>query len=534
MDINCKFTNCTERANWECTCQGNPKFCKFHIELHQSKAHCYFKPFDPLVIIIAKIKTMQNALTLLESESIGLANFMTIEISSNLRNIISHSKEKKNQIKLLILNNQNEEAQSIVTWANNLIFAYKNHDEFKLYLKNFLHIDKGFSTQTETFKNEIEKPEFIKKSNLKSYSQSYKTLHDSENMKYFEAYSRISTLEEELCKIKFLCQEKENIIQNYEAEKLLTIKQNDETYARIKELTNSINCLDKSQKNIQEMQIEIEKYESDKQKLLEKTNNRIKELENCLDKSQKNIQEMQIEIEKYESDKQKLEKYLKKANENISRLENELDKFENVSQEKQEEIIKTENKVLTMQELLELSYVKIKKLEEELECQNIFNKKNNEHKNYENYMIDEEKYLYQDNKRIEILEKNLVIKGKIIEEFEEKIRELEDKLKDSEESLEKANVNTKVLGDELKNLQQKLNSFQINEREDIEKDIKMQYIKKFRSMNETQKVDFLVQENYINFEKDLVKKNRYIHEINISSDVKYIFICKNKADCIRY
>lgn len=319
MDDICRYPGCQKSAMWICQCKENYKFCKNHLKEHSDLAGCFYRTIDR-ARIISKVKSMQNALKRLDSESIQLAEIMISEINLILIENLAHTKERKQKIHNFILNKQNHEAEIIAGWANTLDLIHREKVEFIFNARSLLSI-------TENSSREIGKISKLK-NKIKVLKNSNKNFSD-----------KIKDKEDEIDLLKNTCKKKQSEIELY-IEKCQTFAKH------VKRLSND---LELSQKNSQTYQTEINFLEieaEDSKKYLEDAKIKIALLETNLTENEKILKEIQTMSIKNNSELTNKENHLKNANIKIKALEDELENLKRINSsfkvEKEEK--KLENK----------------------------------------------------------------------------------------------------------------------------------------------------------------------------------------------
>ncbi|OMJ65053.1 hypothetical protein SteCoe_39557 [Stentor coeruleus] len=179
----------------------------------------------------------------------------------------------------------------------------------------------------------------------------------------------------------------------------------------------------------------------------------------------------------------------------------------------QAEIKQYETGVQTSQKQLEQANARNKQLENEISNCNIsIQDKQKKLKEYEINTESNKNSLNQANAKIKNLESDMIKDKKVIKESQEEIKQYKSRLITTENFLGKANAKIQEHEHELRNSNQK---FACNLYQDI-----------FQLINDDQKINFLVQENYLIFENDLINTDKKMREINMTNDAKFIFICK--------
>ncbi|OMJ65146.1 hypothetical protein SteCoe_39069 [Stentor coeruleus] len=303
--------------------------------------------------------------------------------------------------------------------------------------------------------------------------------------------------------------------------------------------TKNLLCIDFKSENeiteIEKLEEKIEKLKSDYQKarnkikvqkqklaeyekMYESNQNEIKKITNNYNETRRNLSILEDQLKDWENCCQDIDKIIqdyevekvsniKKYDEacyKINILENELAQVNNLVQEK-DIIIKSydsqkiasnnlfESEIRSLKAFLDKSDSKIKQLEIEIsECNKTIQDKQAEIEQYKIDLQSKQMSLDHAEFRIQILENDTT--NKSIEETKE---------------IENQNISkSPVIMQE--------NNFQAS---------KLEFVNKFRGMNQVQRKDYLIQKNYPDFEKDIPHCNAKSTTIKMTDDEKYIFIC---------
>lgn len=268
-----------------------------------------------------------------------------------------------------------------------------------------------------------------------------------------------------------------------------------------------------------------EKYENEQNKIKEiemKSNEPSKKLdaaEKELDKWKKICEENQKIIENYEAETALNIKKYNEACKKINSIEKELVQAKNSVQEK-DEIIKIsdvqnlssmnqlDSEVKEIQKSLGKAYSRNKTLENEIvKCNKIIQDKEAEIKQYEFNLQSIQESLDQANARIKVLESDITNK--------KNTEEIKGIPKPSQSKSPFPSISIKQANNELEDLKLKFVGSSISNFQQDE----------FKSMNQDQKNNYLVQENYPEYKSHIIDQNFPIHYINVSNNEKYIFIC---------
>ncbi|OMJ65925.1 hypothetical protein SteCoe_37420 [Stentor coeruleus] len=142
MKLNCSVINCPGEIIWQCTCPEKFKFCLNHLRDHSNVKKCFAENIkDKCLEFMAR--QYQNALNHLESDCLKLVQVMMAEIYECLKDNINCIKRKKNEIKDLILSQQTDQANDIISKANTLkvLQREKEKKQYNLSLRKLLGID---------------------------------------------------------------------------------------------------------------------------------------------------------------------------------------------------------------------------------------------------------------------------------------------------------------------------------------------------------------------------------------------------------
>ncbi|OMJ90114.1 hypothetical protein SteCoe_7602 [Stentor coeruleus] len=140
MELNCSVANCHEEVIWQCSCPEKFTFCLNHIRSHSRTKKCSTINIKNIYLESLANK-YKNALTNLESDYIKLAQEIIFEVNKCLKDNIKYIKTKKNEIVNLILDQQNEEADTIINWANSLKVLQRERKQYNLSLRKLLDIE---------------------------------------------------------------------------------------------------------------------------------------------------------------------------------------------------------------------------------------------------------------------------------------------------------------------------------------------------------------------------------------------------------
>ncbi|OMJ82262.1 hypothetical protein SteCoe_17110 [Stentor coeruleus] len=479
MDIFCNHSNCSRKAKWECP--ENLKFCESHMREHLFEKNCYAKP----VITRVEAKKKFNRL---KQQSVQLAEIMINEISNTLEMNFADIENKINQM-MDLLNKRSEEANNIILLAEK--FNLLDRDKTQ-----FIHITKSLFCLENNSIDSISELKQVKKEN------------EELKNKCNESYVKIIEKENELNMYKEKYQVKQNELMFY-------AKKYNEANMKFLSTKNILN-------DYKDMQEKIDMYETENALNIEKLQKIHEESKKDYESAcKKSLDEANDRIKKLENDIEDLKLSLKSADIVNNKLRDELLISENMIQEKIEEFTQYEN------------YKRVRK------------------QSIQNLM---KSSLEEANFRIKCLENELHISQESLIKASNKIKMLEDELSTNKKSLIEVNCMVKMLQDESENLRLKPNPVIINivkentrkkdekikedeRKKEKEEEKKRKFISKlqtgeFPKMNQEQKSNYLLKEEFLNFKNDIIDKRQPILNIKMTNNHQYIFVCNHKADCI--
>ncbi|OMJ81606.1 hypothetical protein SteCoe_17878 [Stentor coeruleus] len=159
MDLKCSYSGCPKEVFWQCTCLEKFTFCDAHARDHSKVKKCFEENIRNKYID-SLAKQYKNALCLIESDYIKLAQEMIAEVNGCFIDNLCYLNRKKKEVNDLILNEQIDQAETIVNWSNTLNIMQRERKSYYLSLRKLLCIDNSFIkivTDTEKLEDDLKK-----------------------------------------------------------------------------------------------------------------------------------------------------------------------------------------------------------------------------------------------------------------------------------------------------------------------------------------------------------------------------------------